>query len=53
MYPGMVAAKADPMTQAQNQSIPDFVRGYKYYSTHIKQNKCMMQNIFKPHDEKY
>jgi hypothetical protein len=25
----------------------------KYYSTHIKQNKCMRQNIFKPHNEKY
>jgi hypothetical protein len=26
---------------------------YKYYSTHIKQKKCMRHNIFKPHNEKY
>jgi hypothetical protein len=25
---------------------------HKYYSTHIKQNKCTRQNIFKPHIEK-
>jgi hypothetical protein len=25
----------------------------KYHSTHIKQIKCMRQNIFKPHNEKY
>jgi hypothetical protein len=26
---------------------------HKYYSTHIKQNNCMRQNISKPHNEKY
>jgi hypothetical protein len=26
---------------------------HKYHSTHIKQNKCMRQNIFKAHNEKY
>jgi hypothetical protein len=26
---------------------------HKYHSTHIKQNKCTRQNIFKPHNEKY
>jgi hypothetical protein len=26
---------------------------HKYHSTHIKQNKCKKQNIFKPHNEKY
>jgi hypothetical protein len=26
---------------------------HKYYSTGIKHNKCIRQNIFKPHNEKY
>jgi hypothetical protein len=26
---------------------------HKYYSTHIKQNKCNRQNIFNLHNEKY
>jgi hypothetical protein len=26
---------------------------HKYYSTHIKQYKCMRPNILKPHNEKY
>jgi hypothetical protein len=26
---------------------------HKYHSTHIKQNKCVRQNICKPHNEKY
>jgi hypothetical protein len=26
---------------------------HKYYFTQIKQNKCIRQNIFKPHNEKY
>jgi hypothetical protein len=26
---------------------------HKYYSTHIKENKCIRKNIFKPHNEKY
>jgi hypothetical protein len=26
---------------------------HKYHSTDIKQNKCIRQNIFKPHNEKY
>jgi hypothetical protein len=28
-------------------------RKHKYYSTHIKPNKCMRLNIFKPNNEKY
>jgi hypothetical protein len=26
---------------------------HNYYSTHIKQDKCMRQNIFKPNNKKY
>jgi hypothetical protein len=41
MYPGTAAAAAaaDSTTQAQNQSIPDFVRGYNY-------DESQTQNLF-------